>query len=212
MPRCIALFAHQPRCSVQSINGLMNALGTAYRFKIFTRHNLEADFFDDVDIVCFPGGIGDSDSWDWLMREHRTRVRNFVRRGGAYLGICMGAYWADQDYFDILDGVRVQQYIRRPHACTRRPHAKHMPITWLGKPDHMYFYDGCSYAVSGSVDVIARYSNHDPMAIMQGRIGLIGCHPEAEHHWYQDHSWMRRRWNGTRHHLLRDFVDELRTR
>ena len=212
MPGCIALFAHQPRCSVQSINGIMRALGTAYHFKVFTRHNLERDFFDDVDIVCFPGGIGDSDSWDWLMREHRSRVRGFVQRGGAYLGICMGAYWADQDYFNILDGVRVDQYIRRPNACTRRPHAKHMPITWRGQRDHMYFYDGCSYAVSGSVDVIAKYSNGDPMAIMQGRIGLIGCHPEAEHHWYQDHSWMRRRWSGTRHHLLRDFVDELRTR
>jgi glutamine amidotransferase-like uncharacterized protein len=190
----------------------MRALGTNYRYKIFTRHNLELDFFDDVDMVCFPGGIGDSDSWDWLMREHRTRVRNFVRRGGAYLGICMGAYWADSDYFDILDGVRVQQYIRRPGACSRRPHAKHMPITWRGKPDHMYFYDGCSYAVSSTVDVVARYSNGDPMAIMQGRIGLIGCHPEAEHHWYQDYSWMRKRWAGTRYHYLREFVDELGSR
>ena len=29
---------------------------------------------------------------------------------------------------------------------------------------------------------IARYKNGDPMAIMQGNVGLIGCHPESEKH------------------------------
>ncbi len=211
MPGRIALFVHQPKCSVQSGNGIMRALGSHYDFKIFTRHELERDFFDDVDVVCFPGGIGDADAYDWLMRDHRQRIRRFVANGGHYLGICMGAYWADQDYFDLLNGTRVQQYIKRPRACTRRPHAKHMPVTWQGQDERMYFYDGACM-VGGNVDVVARYSNGDPMAIIQGRIGLIGCHPEAEHHWYQDHSWMQKSWNGTQHHLLLDFVDQLISR
>ncbi len=206
---CIALFAHQPRCSVQSINGIMLALSPRYRFKVFTRHPLEQDFFDDVDAVCIPGGIGDSDSWDWLMREHKRRIREFVRDGGAYLGICMGAYWADSDYFDILNQVRVKQYIRSAGTCTRRPHAKHMPITWQGRAEHMYFYDGCTFESQVPLKVVARYSSGAPMAVIQNRIGLIGCHPEAEHHWYQDHSWMRKRWSGTQHHLLVDFVEQL---
>lgn len=208
----IAFFSHQPRCSVQSINGVIRALSPYYRVKIFTRHEVEGVFFDDVDMVCFPGGIGDSDSWDWLMRNYRWRIKNFVQRGGTYLGICMGAYWADQDYFDILDGVRVQQYITRPLTCTRRPHAKHMPIKWRGKQQHMYFYDGACMVGNNNVDVWATYSNGDAMAMMQNRIGLIGCHPEAEHHWYQDHSWMRRRWQGGHADLLLEFVDHLMAR
>jgi len=68
MRRKIALFVHQPKCSVQSVNGIMQALTPHYDFKIFTKHELEDDFFDDVDMVAFPGGIGDSDSWDYLLR------------------------------------------------------------------------------------------------------------------------------------------------
>jgi glutamine amidotransferase-like uncharacterized protein len=204
----IALFVHQPRASVQSNNGIMQALSGLYDFKIFTRHEVEQDFFDDVDAVCFPGGVGDSDAFDWLMQAHKQRIKNFVDSGGHYLGICMGAYWADRDYFDLLDTTRVQQYIRSPGTCTRRPHAKHMPITWNGQDERMYFYDGACM-VGGDVDCVASYSNGDPMAIIQGRVGLIGCHPEAVHSWYQEHSWMQKEWNGTKHHLLLDFVNQL---
>ena len=205
----IALFLHQPKCSVQSGNGIIRALSAHYDFKIFTRHELEDDFFDDVDIVCVPGGFGDSDSFDSLMRENGQRIRNFVAAGGRYLGICMGAYWADTDYFGLLDSVRVSQYIRSPGTDTHRPHAKHMPVTWNNAPKHMYFYDGCTYAGTGNRNTVARYPNGDPMAIVQDRVGLIGCHPEAERHWYDSYSWMRSKWDGGHHALLLNFVDLL---
>jgi hypothetical protein len=50
------------------------------------------------------------------------------------------------------------------------------------------------------------------MAIMQNNIGLIGCHPEAEAHWYEAYSWMKRDWDGGKHHHLLDFVDQLMRR
>ena len=205
----IALFLHQPKCSVQSGNGIIRALSAHYDFKIFTRHELEDDFFDDVDIVCVPGGFGDSDSFDSLMQVNGQRIRNFVAAGGRYLGICMGAYWADTDYFGLLDNIRVSQYIRSPGTDTHRPHAKHMPVTWNNAPKHMYFYDGCTYAGTGNRNIVARYPNGDPMAIVQDRVGLIGCHPEAERHWYDSYSWMRSKWDGGHHALLLNFVDLL---
>lgn len=206
--KTIALFIHQPKCSVQSANGIIRALGRDYNFKIFTRHELEDDFFDDVDCIAVPGGVGDSDSFDYLMRINGQHIRNFVAAGGHYLGICMGAYWADTDYLGLLNGVRVTQYIKHPTACTRRPHAKHMPITWHGTQLGMYFYDGCTFNGYG-YDIVARYPNGSPMAIIQDRIGLIGCHPEADQHWYNDYSWMRRHWSGGNHDLLLGFVDYL---
>ena len=209
--KTIALFLHQPRCSVQSGNGIIQSLTPYYRFKIFTRHQLEDNFFDDVDCVAFPGGMGDADTYDWMLKENALRIRTFINRGGRYLGICMGAYWADRNYFNILDNVRAVQYIKRPHTDTRRPHAKACAITWNGQADRMYFYDGCALVGTG-FETVARYANGDAMAIIQDRIGLIGCHPESQHFWY-DKNYLKPHWHQGRHNqLLQDFVHDLFSR
>jgi glutamine amidotransferase-like uncharacterized protein len=209
MKPTIALFLHQPKCSVQSGNGIIKALESYYNFKIFTRHEVENDFFDNVDIVAFPGGLGDSDSFDYLFKNNRGRITDFVHNGGRYLGICMGAYWAGRDYFDLLDNVDVEQYIKRPNTDTRRPHAKNLSVIWQGKDEKMFFYDGCAFG-GGQYEIIAKYMNDDPMAIIQGKLGLIGCHPESQPHWYNSYSWMKGHYHGgEQHKLLLNFVDRL---
>jgi glutamine amidotransferase-like uncharacterized protein len=210
MKPTIALFLHQPKCSVQSGNGIIKSLSSHYNFKIFTRHELEADFFDDVDCVAVPGGIGDASSYDYLLGNHQDRIKQFIKSGGRYLGICMGAYWAGQHYLDILEGVDAEQYITRPRTDTRRPHAKNIKINWNGTDTEMFFYDGCALVGNGKYDTIATYANGDAMAIIQNRIGLIGCHPESERHWYESYSWLKGKYhNGQHHQLLLDFVDTL---
>ena len=211
----IALFVCDPKCSVQSSNGVMNALSSHYNFKLFSKNEVEEGFFDDVDMVIFPGGIGDSDSYDTILKNNKDVVVDFVTRGGKYLGICMGAYWAGKDYFNILDKVDTIQYIRRPNTCTRRPHAKNMPVMWKGQPCDMFFYDGCAIVgdENSPYETIATYSNGDNMAIIQNRIGLIGCHPESEKFWYDGYSWLKGKYhNGTQHELLLNFVNELMQR
>ena len=212
MKPTIALFLHQPRCSVQCGNGMIKALQDHYNFKIFTKHAIEPDFFDDVDIVAMPGGDGDSESWHYLMKDHAPRIRDYVAGGGRYLGICMGAYWAGSYYFDILEDVDAVQYIKQPNTCTRRPHAKAMPVTWNGESHKMFFYDGCALVGDHTkFETVATYSNGDAMAIYQNRIGLIGCHPESEANWYSSYySWMRNHWHHGQHHkLLLQFVNKL---
>ena len=215
MKNKIALFVCDPKCSVQSTNGVMNALSSNYNFKLFSKNQVEEGFFDDVDMVVFPGGMGDSDSYNTVLKNNKDVVVDFVTRGGKYLGICMGAYWAGKDYFNILDKVDAVQYIRRPNACTRRPHAKNMPVVWRNQPCNMFFYDGCAL-VGGDMspyETIATYSNGDNMAIIQNRIGLIGCHPESEQFWYDGYSWLKGKYhNGTQHELLLNFVNELMQR
>ena len=214
MSERIAVFLHQPKCSIESANGIIRALEPHYKFKVFTKWKLDRDFFDDIDMIAVPGGIGDSDSHEQLFRENGPKIKEFIRNGGKYLGICMGAYWADKYYFDLLNDIRAVQYITRPGTDTRRPHAKAMPVTWRGQPEKMYFYDGCALVGNGPKDVWATYSNGDPMAIIQDRIGLIGCHPESEPAWYSEyHSWMKPHWHEGRHHeLLLEFVDALMKR
>jgi len=207
----IAIFLHQPYCSVQSGNGIIKALSPYYSFKIFTRHGLEANFFDDVDIICFPGGLGDASNFEFLTKENGQRIRDFVNQGGGYLGICMGAYWAGSEYFDILTDVDAVQYITRPKTDTRRPHAKNINITWKDEPMNMFWYDGCALVGDETkFETVARYTNGDPMAILQNNIGLIGCHPESEKHWYDSYSWMKGKYHdGTHYPLLLDFVDSI---
>jgi len=215
MKPTIALFVCDPKCSVQSSNGVMKALSGSYDFKLFSKNEVEEGFFDDVDMVAFPGGIGDSDSYDIILKNNKDVVVNFVARGGKYLGICMGAYWAGKDYFNILDKVDAVQYIKRPGTCTRRPHAKNMRVMWRNQPYDMFFYDGCALVggENSPYETIATYSNGDNMAIIQNRIGLIGCHPESGQFWYDSYSWMKGKYhNGTQHTLLLDFVNELMER
>ena len=208
--KTIALFLHQPYCSVQSNNGVIKSLSPHYSFKIFTRHDLEDDFFDDVDCVCFPGGIGDASSFEYLTNQHQTKIKQFVEQGGKYLGICMGAYWAGSEYFNILDNVDAVQYITRPGTDTRRPHAKALSVTWNSEQHKMFFYDGCALIGNGERETVATYANGDAMAIIQNNIGLIGCHPESEPHWYNSYTWLKGKYhNGAHHTLLLDFVNKL---
>lgn len=207
----IALFVHQPMCSIQSGNGIINSLKSRYNFKIFTKHLLEDVFFEDVDILAFPGGFGNSDSYEYLMRINSKPIVKFINNGGRYLGICMGAYWAGSHYFNLLDGVDAVQYYKRPTACTRRPHTKAMSVEWNGQQEKMFFNDGCTFVGNhNKYETYATYSNGEPMAIFQNRMGLIGCHPESEKFWYDSYRWMPQHWHGGTHHkLLLEFVDEL---
>ena len=206
----IALFVHHPRCSIQSVNGIIKSLEEHYVFKTFTKHEIEDGFFDDVDIVCFAGGIGDSDAYDFLFRDNGNTIRGYIQNGGRYLGICMGAYWADRHYFNILHGTTSEQYIRRPETCTRRYYSKAIECNWNGTNDRFFFYDGPAFIGNESTfETIARYTNGDPAAIIQGRIGLVGPHLESQEFWY-DKPYLHKHWHkGTHGNLLLNFVDKL---
>jgi Biotin-protein ligase, N terminal len=210
MKPTIALFLYDPKCSVQSGNGIIRALQSDYNFKIFSTSPLEDNFFDDVDIIAIPGGFGDADTFDRAFRHNGKRVKKFVGDGGKYLGICMGAYWAGRHYLNILDDIDAVQYIKRPGTDTRRPHAKDLRINWNGLDTTMFFYDGCALVGDGQYDRIATYTNGDAMAIIQKNIGCIGCHPEAEPFWYDSYTWMRGKYE-SKLHLLLDFVNQLNT-
>jgi glutamine amidotransferase-like uncharacterized protein len=210
----MALFMRHPECSEDCAYAMVHALSSDYQIRIFTEKELDDDnFFDNLDVIAFPGGIGDSDSYfDFFTRRRANRIAEFISSGGNYLGICMGAYWAGKRYFDILDGVEPVQYIKRTGTDIKRSYGTVASVTWKNQQEMMYFYDGC--ALIGDEErfnTIARYANNDPMAIIQNRIGLIGCHPEAPEYWFQKPwQYINKYYNGGSHHkLLLNFVNEL---
>ena len=210
MTSSIAIFLNHPECSAHCCVGMYEALHPHYKIHLFNKDQITAKYLKDIDIVAFPGGIGDSDTFDDLLKPRADIIKDYVANGGRYLGICMGAYWAGHHYFDILDGITAEQYIKRPGADVRRSFGTVSKITWNDQQEDMYFYDGCSLlGETEKSKVVARYSNGDAMALIQGRVGIIGCHPEALPSWY-DKKHLKPYWHNGRHHtLLLNFVNEL---
>ena len=212
MQRKLALFTRHPHCSLQCCNGVIGALSPYYRFMLFNENQCEGSTLDDVDMVVFPGGVGDSDSYHRFFRNRRRVkfITEYVRNGGRYLGICMGAYWAGSNYFDILTDVDAVQYIKRSGADIRRSYGTVAPVIWKGQPHNMYFYDGCTFEnLGGEYQTVASYKNNDPAAIIQNNIGLIGPHPESDTYWYSK-PYMKSYWHEYQHHtLLSDFAKKL---
>jgi len=208
----LALFQHHPECSEQCCDGVIRALSPNYEIKTFTIDDDIDKVLNDCDGLFFPGGIGDSDSYhDFFTRTKANAIANFISRGGKYIGICMGAYWAGSRYFDILDKVDCVQYITQPTAEIKRSYATVAFVLWNNEHHHMFFYDGCTYVGDGKYETVAQYDDGLPMAIIQGNVGIIGCHPESEEFWYEEpYKYLSGYYHDGKHHnLLLDFVNRL---
>ena len=204
----IALFLNNPVADVSCCNGMIEALEDYYRFTLFSKNTIQEVNFNQIDLVAFPGGTGDADLFDKIIAKKASIIQDYINDGGKYLGVCMGAYWAAKGYFNLLKDIKVHQYIRRPNAEVRRSYQTTVTVNWKRKETDMFFFDGCAF-IGDNFKTIARYANGDPMAIIQGNVGLIGCHPESRKSWYKK-PYLRDRWHNYEHHkLLQEFVDSL---
>lgn len=185
------------------MDGMVEALSGDFAIKLFDETDLAHDPLRDADIVAFPGGIGNAyyRFFDCFKRRETNEIADFVSRGGKYLGICMGAYWSGRNYFDLLSGLEPVQYIKSPDADVKRSYATVAQVTWGDRAHKMFFYDGPTFVGDGRCQHHARYANGLPMAIIQGRVGLIGCHPEAAEKWFAK-PYLKKHWHGGVHHQL----------
>jgi len=213
MKPTIAIFLHHPECSEDCVDGMTQALGEHYTIKTFDVAECCTETFSGIDIVAFPGGIGDASSYDrFFRRKAQNSVADYIANGGRYLGICMGAYWAGSYFFDLLDGVDAVQYIKQPTSDIKRSYGTVASVLWNGAPENIFFYDGCALVGDSSkFETIATYANGDAAAIIQGRVGIIGPHPESLEYWYQSpYQYLNKYWHDGEHHkLLLGFVDQL---
>lgn len=211
--KTISLFVNPPECSTDCCDGMIKSLSSNYKINLFNTDSDLLTVLNNTDVIAFPGGIGDADSYDrFFRRKHANMIADFVESKGYYLGICMGAYWAGSYYFDILNEIEPVQYIKQDTADIRRSYSTVANVTWNGKPETLFFYDGC--ALTGNLNrakIVSTYANGDAMAIIQNRVGVIGCHPESQKYWYEKpRAYISEHWHEERNHkLLLDFVDEL---
>ena len=213
--KTIAIFKNHPECSNQCVSGMITALSSEYRIRVFSVNSDLNYILSKADCVAIPGGFGDADTYyKFFKRRHGNAVADFVAGGGKYLGICMGQYWAGSEYFDILDGIDVVQYIKMSDSDIKRPYGTVSKVMLENyKREHMFFYDGgviIDTKENSSYKIKARYDNGQPMAIIQGNVGIIGCHPESEMFWYDLYPYIKDEYHfGNHHKWLLDFTDEL---
>jgi glutamine amidotransferase-like uncharacterized protein len=212
MKPTLAIFIHEPQCETACALGMINGLVKDFDIRTFGLDELSLPFLREFDAVCFPGGMGNADDFDDIFTlDHIVAVQVYVAEGGKYFGICMGAYWAGSNYFDLVTDLTIGQYIERPTSDIDYDGPTVADVVFpnnMASQETMYFYDGC--AILGTdMQVVAHYQNGDAMAAIQDNVGMFGCHPEALEWWYTEGD-MDDSWYTPKHaHLMRDFVHQL---
>ena len=184
----ITIFVNHPQCELDYAHAMASAFKPFFHVRMITIEDFNLDTLNNADIIAFPGGIGDADDFDNIFTKSHIRIlKTFLHNGGKYLGICMGAYWAGKDYFNILGDINAVQYITQPDTDIATEYETKATVQWNNMETEMYFYDGCAFVGNlDNVDIIGTYDNGDAMAIIKDNIGIIGCHPEAEYWWYKN--------------------------
>ncbi len=140
-----------------------------------------------------PGGGQDLDGAWRAIRPFADPLRAWLRGGGRYLGICMGAYLAGRDPgLGLLPG-DTNGYVGSRGSTTTTARDTVISVRWRGRQRHMYFQDGPYFILDrgAAASVLATYDNGTPAAVVtrygRGRVGVVGPHPEADASWYADY-------------------------
>jgi hypothetical protein len=97
-PIRVALYADKG-ATIKSLPEVVNCLPKTEGFAVtkISAEEIRNGALDQHDVVIFPGGSGSGEG-EALGNDGRNRVREFVKRGGGYIGICAGAYLASIEY------------------------------------------------------------------------------------------------------------------
>ncbi|MGY2041365.1 BPL-N domain-containing protein [Pseudomonas pergaminensis] len=145
------------------------------------------------DLYVQPGGGQDiPGALDSLGNARIEAIRGYVANGGRYLGLCMGAYLADDSNLGLipqdLDAEAGRPGFEVPGIADAA-----VQVTWEGKPDHVFFQDGPYFPKADPAapyKTIATYRNGDVAAArytyQKGVVVLSGPHPEAGREWFEN--------------------------
>ncbi len=160
---------------------------------------LTAAAFVGATVYVQPGGMQEISTANKLLgKSARKAIRNFVKSGGRYLGICMGGYLAGSGPgMGLLAPGNSYQYVGSKGAAAKTTADTVIPITFNGKKRMVFFQDGPYFTATQrkGEKVIARYTNGKIAALVtpygKGRVGVIGPHPEATRSWYTAAMWKK---------------------
>jgi len=144
----------------------------------------------NVDLYIQPGGGQDIPGAYRAIGETGARaIRDFVKNGKGYLGLCMGAYLADDNWLKLIDSP-LDSEVGRPESRIYDESDYTIPIKWGRNTEAFYYQDGpyfdSSVKSKGYVP-LAYYGNGDVAMAKynygKGTVVLSGPHPEADDTW-----------------------------
>ena len=161
-----------------------------------------------IDVLALPGGANRPDPWKKIGSEGKERIQEFIRNGGGYIGICLGAlyacenclYWGDtlgvkELYLELFPGMA---YCGQEKIA---PEGVWPLMTGINVSDQMHsitgsldsrveivYYPGSPYFKPDSgadITIIAQYRiTQNPAMVAfkygKGNVFLSGPHPEIE--------------------------------
>jgi glutamine amidotransferase-like uncharacterized protein len=85
------------KTAAPNIEKCLKAAPGAFTFRRVTAQEIRDGVLKDFDVVVQGGGSGGGQA-KALQEQGRENIKQFVRDGGGYIGICAGAYLATTDY------------------------------------------------------------------------------------------------------------------
>jgi glutamine amidotransferase-like uncharacterized protein len=138
---------------------------------------VEPEVLDSASVWVQPGGPNLSADAYMNRTGLADQVRDFVRRGGGYVGFCGGAFSAVNNL-----GLIAGTAWNWPHATAK------IPINWLGSIRYIHFENGpYILPASKTTQVVGTYPDGQ-IAVLRdfygkGRVFISGVHPEANSDW-----------------------------
>lgn len=176
--------------------------------EILNADDIRSNSLNSYDVLAIPGGESRPDPWEELGLEGKSRIRTFIRDGGGYIGICLGALYAcdlryfwnvkwakDELYLDLFPGIAYcDQEDIAPRGgwplMTRlnRSEGSHPIIDAMPDSIKIVYYPSSPYLqpyTDTNVTIVSTYSMSGNPAMVafeygKGRVFLCGPHPETE--------------------------------
>jgi len=166
------------------------------RFATIGKEDLVANDLGGYSAIVFPGGHSVQAG-----KKGDTNVRDYVRGGGGFLGICAGLHYAvdlgllDVDLMYVRGGGHYRARVIKRHPVTagyklvlvkRRRHERWSPVKYSSVGRVVLRRGNGGLIVPGKkVDVLVTYDDADTLAAVvagtygKGRVALFSPHPES---------------------------------
>lgn len=148
---------------------------------VIVTEGLPEDVLHRADVWIQPGGPNFTQAYHMQRTGLFQQVKEFVRRGGGFVGFCGGGFMG-QSYgslgLGLLPGMATKQ----------RMYTQKAEVLWNGRSRFLHFEAGPRFQPGPGIEVFATYAWDGAPAAIRGRYGagkvvLSGPHPEAQSDW-----------------------------
>ena len=172
-----------------------------YKVEFVGKSTLNKETLQDAVLWVQPAGNAITAAKN-LGEENLSLLREFVKKGGNYLGFCAGAFLSDKfvDDDNEVMGINILPFVTLDYEVNEEDNIDMTWINWNGKKRHVFFNGGATFDLQEQnqllgifkkevpIRVIATYEADGRPAVAQttyglGNVVISGPHPEAPQTW-----------------------------